>query len=161
MGFLLSPMGRVSRRGLWLGYFLTFALLGAGAWYGDKYLATNHPFVLPEGLVLLQPALDIVGGPLVLALLVIFPWVTIVMLIKRLHDRGFGGLMLVWKLVMLGALLAFAWNADRLLGDEVGAIAAIVALAVAGLMVLRTLIIVLFLAGQDGENRYGANPVEN
>lgn len=161
MGFLLSPMGRVSRRGLWLGYFLMFAVLGAGAWYGDRYLAANHPFVLPEGLMLLQPALDIVGGPLALALLVIFPWVTIVMLIKRLHDRGFGGLMLVWKLVLLGGLLAFAWNADHLLGDQIGAIAAIAALAIAGLMVLRTLIIVLFLAGQDGENRYGPNPVEN
>lgn len=161
MGFLLSPMGRVSRRGLWLGYFLTFALLGVGAWYGDKYLAANHPFVLPEGLVLLQPALDIVGGPLVLALLVIFPWVTIVMLIKRLHDRGFGGLMLVWKLVALGALIWAALSIENYVPGDLGRLMAIAALVVAALMVLRTLVIVLFLAGQDGENRYGANPVEN
>lgn len=161
MGFLLSPFGRVSRRGLWLGYLLTFAVLIAGAYFGDKALVAKQAFVLPSQLIALQPALDIAGGPLLLAVAVIVPWATAMMILKRLHDRGFGGLMLVWKLALLVALLAFAWNADRLLGDQLGAVAAIAALVVAALMVLRTLIIVLFLAGQDGENRYGANPVES
>lgn len=161
MGFLLSPMGRVSRRGLWLGYVILFAVLGVAAYFGDQALAARQAVVLPSQIMALQPALDIVGGPLLLAVFVLFPWVTMVMLIKRLHDRGFGGLLLVWKMVVLGGLLWFAWNADRLLGDETGAVMAIVALAIAALMVIRTFIIVLFLAGQDGENRYGPDPLGN
>lgn len=159
MGFLLSPMGRVSRRGLWLGYVLLFAALGVGAWYGDRTLSAREALVLPPQLMALQPALDIVGGPLTLALIVLLPWVTMVMLIKRLHDRGFGGFLLVWKIVVLIGLLAFAWNADRLLGDDTGAVMAVVAVVIAALMVLRTFIIVLFLPGQDGENRYGPDPL--
>lgn len=159
MGFLLSPFGRVSRRGFWLGYLLTFAVLIAGAWYGDKALAAKQAFVLPPQLIALQPALDIAGGPLLLVVMLFVPWVTGMMILKRLHDRGFGGLMLIWKMVVLGGLIWFAFNADRFVSGQMGELLAIAALALAGLMVLRALIIVFFLQGQEGENRYGPDPL--
>jgi uncharacterized membrane protein YhaH (DUF805 family) len=159
MGFLLSPSGRVSRRGLWLGYLLTFAVLGAAAYFGDKALAARGGFVLPEQLIALQPALDIAGGPLLLAVFVLVPWATAMMVLKRLHDRGFGGLLLVWKVLVLGALGWLAWNAEGLVPGDAGRLIAIGALAVGALMILRAAIIVLFLAGQEGENRFGPDPL--
>ena len=159
MGFFLSPFGRVSRRGFWLGYFLTFAVLLTGAWFGDKALAAREAFVLPAQLMALQPALDIAGGPLLLAVAIFVPWVTAVMIIKRLHDRGFGGLLLVWKAALLGGLLWLAFNADRIVDGKTADLVAIGALVLAGLMILRALIIVLFLPGQDGENRFGPDPL--
>lgn len=161
MGFLLSPFGRVSRRGLWLGYLVTFSVLLVGAYFGDKALVAQKTFVLPPQLIALQPALDIAGGPLLLAVAVFVPWVTGMMIIKRLHDRGFGGLLLVWKAVVLAGLVWFAFNADRFVSGQTGDILAIGALVIAALMILRALIIVLFLPGQDGENRYGADPLGN
>ncbi|MBT9447739.1 MAG: DUF805 domain-containing protein [Hyphomonadaceae bacterium] len=159
MGFLLSPTGRVSRRGLWLGYLLTFAVLGVAAYFGDRALAANGAFVLPAQLIALQPALDIVGGPLVLAVLVFVPWASAMMVLKRLHDRGFGGMLLVWKLVVLGGLAWLMLNAENLLPGDAGRLIAIMALVLGALMVLRTAVIVLFLAGQDGDNRFGPDPL--
>lgn len=159
MGFLLSPFGRVSRRGLWLGYLLTFAVVFVAAYFGDKALAARGAFVLPSALIALQPALDIVGGPAMLAAIVFFPWVSIVMVLKRLHDRGFGGLLLVWKAVVLAGLVWFAFNAENYVHGDAGRLLAIGALVVAALMAIRTIVIVLFLAGQDGENRFGPDPL--
>ncbi|KAF0180326.1 MAG: hypothetical protein FD124_3439 [Alphaproteobacteria bacterium] len=159
MGFLLSPSGRVSRRGLWLGYVLTFAVLGVAAYFGDRALAARGAVVLPDQLIALQPALDIVGGPLVLAVLVLVPWASAMMVLKRLHDRGFGGMLLVWKLVVLGGLAWLMLNAENLLPGDAGRLIAIMALVLGALMVLRTAVIVLFLAGQDGDNRFGPDPL--
>lgn len=159
MGFLLSPTGRVSRRGLWLGYLLTFVALGAGAYFGDRALAANGAFVLPAQLIALQPALDIVGGPLVLAVLVLVPWASAMMVLKRLHDRGFGGMLLVWKALVLAGLAWLMWNAPSLVPGDAGRVIALAALAIGALMVLRMAIIVLFLAGQDGDNRFGPDPL--
>lgn len=159
MGFLLSPTGRVSRRGLWLGYLLTFAVLGAGAYFGDKALAVRGGFVLPAQLIALQPALDIAGGPLLLAVFVLVPWASAMMVLKRLHDRGFGGLLLVWKAVVLAGLGWLAWYAEDLVPGDEGRLLSLAALAIGALMILRMAIIVLFLAGQDGENRFGPDPL--
>lgn len=159
MGFLLSPTGRVSRRGLWLGFLLTFAVLGVAAYFGDKALAARGGVTLPSALIALQPALDIAGGPLLLAVFVLVPWATAMMVLKRLHDRGFGGLLLVWKAVVLAGLGWLAWNAEALVPGATGGLIALAALVIAAMMVLRMLIIVLFLAGQDGENRFGPDPL--
>ncbi len=159
MGFLLSPSGRVSRRGLWLGYLLTFAALGAAAYFGDRMLVANGAVVLPPQLIALQPALDIAGGPLLLAVFVLVPWASAMMVLKRLHDRGFGGMLLVWKGVVLGGLVWLAWNAELLAPGDPGRLIALAALAIGVLMVLRMAIIVLFLAGQDGDNRFGPDPL--
>jgi uncharacterized membrane protein YhaH (DUF805 family) len=159
MGFLLSPSGRVSRRGLWLGYLLTFAVLGVAAYFGDKALAARGGFVLPGQLIALQPALDIAGGPLLLAVFVPVPWASAMMVLKRLHDRGFGGLLLVWKALVLGGVVWLMLNAEILVPGDEGRILALAALAVGALMVLRMAIIVLFLAGQEGDNRFGPDPL--
>jgi uncharacterized membrane protein YhaH (DUF805 family) len=159
MGFLLSPLGRVSRRGFWLGYVAVFAALFVGAYFADRWLTRDGPITLPDWLEPFQFALDAIAGPATLAVLVIFPWVTAMMVIKRLHDRGFGGLMLVWKALVLGALAWTAVNIQAFVPGVAGSALAIGAGVLALLMVLRVLVIVPFLAGQDGENRFGPDPL--
>ena len=159
VSFLLSPFGRVSRRGLWLGYVLGLVLLLAGAYFADRALTHGEPFVLPSFLEPLQWALDLVGGPFVLAIVVLMPWVNTVMVLKRLHDRGFSGFVLVWKFVALCVFCWLALTAHTFMAPPNGIIVESVASVVALLMVLRLLIIVLFLAGQDGANRFGEDPL--
>jgi uncharacterized membrane protein YhaH (DUF805 family) len=159
MMFLLAPYGRVSRRGFWLGYVALFAVLFTGAFFVDAYLTRNGPIVLPDWAEPFQWALEMIGGPAQLAVLVFLPWVTAMMVLKRLHDRGFGGLLLVWKAVVLIGLLWLSAHATALIAGDLGAVVAIGAGVAAALMALRLAIIVLFLAGQDGENRFGPDPL--
>ncbi len=160
MGFLLSPYGRVSRRGFWLGYVLTFVVLLVGAYFADEALTRDAPIRLPDLLEPLQWALDIVGGPVTLAVIVLIPWVATMMVLKRLHDRGFSGLILVWKGIVVLGLCWLAFSAHTFIPGPMGMTVEIIAAVVAVLMVLRLVVIVLLLAGQDGENRFGADPLE-
>ncbi len=159
MSFLLSPYGRVSRRGFWLGYVLTFAFLLVGAYFADQVLLEDAPIRLPDLLEPLQWALEMAGGPVTLAVVVLIPWVAAMMVLKRLHDRGFGGLILVWKLVAVIVLCWLAYSAHTFIAGPTGMTVEIIAAIVALLMVLRLVIIVLFLAGQDGDNRFGPDPL--
>ena len=156
--FLLTPYGRVSRRGFWLGYVALFVWLLALARFAD--LATR--FQLPLDSALLEPfawAIDLAGGPFTLAVLVLLPWTTAMMILKRLHDRGFGGLMLIWKLALLIGLGAFAFNAHAIAPPPWSSVLEIACGGIALLMVLRVLAIVLFFAGQEGDNRFGPDPL--
>lgn len=157
MGFLVSPFGRVSRRGFWLGYVLVFAILVAGAQFADIYLADKLPPADSFG-----PLADLIlvfGGPFTVLVALLIPWVSLVMVVKRLHDRGFGGLMLLWKMVLLGALFWAAFSIHDFLPAPWGQIASLAAGVLAILMILRVLIIVMFLPGQIGPNRYGSDPL--
>lgn len=160
MGFLLSPYGRVSRRGFWLGYVLTFVVLLAGAYFADQALTRDTPIRLPDLLEPLQWALELVGGPVTLAVIVLIPWITTMMVLKRLHDRGFSGLILVWKTIVVIALCWLALTAHTFIDPPKGMTVEIIAAIVALLMVLRLAVIVLFLSGQEGENRFGSDPLE-
>jgi uncharacterized membrane protein YhaH (DUF805 family) len=159
LGFLWSPYGRVSRRGFWLGYVLTFAVLLTGAYFADQALLKDAPIRLPDVLEPLQWALDVAGGPVTLAVVVLIPWVKTMMVLKRLHDRGFGGLILVWKMVAIIGLCWLALTAHTFIAGDTGMIVEIIAFVIAVLMVLRLMVIVLFLSGQEGENRFGPDPL--
>ena len=160
MNFLLSPYGRVSRRGFWLGYVGLFAALLAGAYFADGALAKGGGLVLPAWLEPFQWALDFVGGPFTLAIIVLAPWVTAMMVLKRLHDRGFGGLMLIWKIIAFVVLAWLALNAHTLVPGNRGMAIEIIAALAALLMALRLAVIVLCLGGWEGENRFGPDPLE-
>ena len=158
MLFLLTPFGRVSRRGFWLGYVALFAALLVGARFADQrlkvQLPTQSPFIEPFAW-----AVDLAGGPFTLALIILLPWITGMMILKRLHDRGFGGAMLLWKALLLAGLVWLALHARTLAPAPWGGVLDIVCGVLAALMVLRVLVIVLFLPGQEGENRYGPDPL--
>jgi uncharacterized membrane protein YhaH (DUF805 family) len=156
--FLLTPYGRVSRRGFWLGYVALFAVLILGAAWADRRLNVELPTQSP----LVEPfawAVDLTGGPLLLAVLILLPWVTGMMILKRLHDRGFGGAMLLWKAVLFMGLAWLGYNAATLAPAPWGGALQVAAGVLAALMALRVLVIVLFLPGQEGDNRYGPDPI--
>jgi uncharacterized membrane protein YhaH (DUF805 family) len=159
MMFLLSPFGRVSRRGFWLGYVLLFAALMTAAWFADDRLTRNGPLRLPDWAEPFQFAFEWIGGPAMTAVALFLPWVTAMMVLKRLHDRGFGGLMLVWKAVAFGGLVWLALHAGQFAQGLTATAIAVAAGLLAGLMLLRVAIIVPFLAGQEGDNRYGPDPL--
>lgn len=159
MLFLLSPFGRVSRRGFWLGYVLLFAVLFTGAYFADAALTKDGPLTLPAWAEPFQWAFEMIGGPVQTAVLVFLPWATAMMILKRLHDRGFGGLILVWKIVLLAGLLWLTANVHTLAPAPWSDVLSIGAVVLGGLMLLRVAIIVPFLAGQDGDNRYGPDPL--
>jgi uncharacterized membrane protein YhaH (DUF805 family) len=156
--FLLTPYGRVSRRGFWLGYVALFIWLFVGARLADA--ATR--LELPKDSSLLEPfawAIELAGGPFTLAVFVLLPWITAMMILKRLHDRGFGGMMLLWKLALLIGLAWVAFNAHALAPPPWGGVLEIVCGGVALLMLLRVLAIVMFFGGQEGDNPFGSDPL--
>ena len=79
--FLFNPQGRISRKGIWLGYFL-------------PYLAITIVLSIVEGIV---PALGFLS--LLVGLFYLWPGIGAVP-IKRLHDLGLSG----WWLLLLYAL---------------------------------------------------------
>lgn len=159
MMFLLSPFGRVSRRGFWLGYVLLFAVLLTGAYFADAHLTRDGPLRLPDWAEPFQFAFEWIGGPAMTAVFLFLPWVTLMMVLKRLHDRGFGGLALVWKAVALVGLLWVSFNAGQFASGPAAMALHVVTAVLAALMVLRLAVIVPFLAGQEGENRFGPDPL--
>ena len=158
MLFLLTPFGRVSRQGFWLGYVALFVWLLVAARFADSVMRVQ----LPTESALLEPfawAIDLAGGPFTLAVIVLLPWITAMMILKRLHDRGFGGLLLVWKLVLLIGLAFVAFNAHAIAPPPWGGVLEIVCGGLALLMVLRVMAIVMFFGGQEGDNRFGPDPL--
>lgn len=158
LGFALLPFGRVSLRGFWFGYVLTFAILALAATTADYFIlkdwlptAVNAPWVEPVNAVFKGPALAAVA--------ILAAWGFVMMIIKRLHDRGFGGLMLVWKALLMAGLGWLAWNAETFIPQPAGTYVSAAAGIILALLALRMLIIVLFLRGQAGENRFGPDPL--
>jgi uncharacterized membrane protein YhaH (DUF805 family) len=89
---------------------------------------------------------------------VIGAWLLAMGMIRRLHDRGFGGLLLVWKILFMAGLGWTAWNIERFVPGDTGAAISAVTGIVFALLFLRLLIICLFLRGQIGDNRFGPDP---
>jgi uncharacterized membrane protein YhaH (DUF805 family) len=159
--FSVLPFGRVSLLGFWVGLVIIAAVIAAGFAIDMHGLRPDHipawwpPKVGSENTAALLAALP---GPATATAGLIAAWLLIMGMIRRLHDRGFGGLLLVWKILIMAGLGWTAWNIERLVPDNMGAAISAVTGIVFALLFLRLLIICLFLRGQIGDNRYGADP---
>lgn len=158
LAFALLPFGRVSLKGFWLGYVLSFGILALAAMAADYfYLRAWLPTVVSAPWV--EPVNALFHGPALAAVAALAAWGFVMMVIKRLHDRGFGGLMLVWKALLMAGLGWLAWNAEAYVPQPTGTYVSAAAGIIFLLLALRVLIIVLFLRGQAGDNPFGPDPL--
>jgi uncharacterized membrane protein YhaH (DUF805 family) len=165
--FSVSPFGRLSLAGFWANLGL-IALLGLIGFAVDMHAIRPMglaPYWPPQTFApQLTALLSVLPGPATAAALALGAWSFLMAMVRRLHDRGFGGWALVW---MLAAMAVLGWTAWRIeaywpsapLGSfSNGAIASAIAGVVFLLLLARLMIICLFLRGQDDANRFGAKP---
>jgi uncharacterized membrane protein YhaH (DUF805 family) len=163
MGALsVLPFGRVSLLGFWVGLVIVAVVVLAGVAIDlhvlrpDQMPAWWPPNTGNENTAALLAALP---GPASAIAGLIAAWLLVMGMIRRLHDRGFGGMLLVWKIAIMAGLGWTAWNIERFVPGTPGAAISAVTGIVFALLFVRVLIICLFLRGQIGANRFGPDPV--
>lgn len=141
---LFSFEGRTRRSHFWIGWLIC---LGAGVVAGW---------------------IPVIGFFLSIALI----WPNLAIGVKRLHDMGKSGWLVVipWVVGIVGSIAAFSMmgvsafsNASALEDGDPGAIMALLGpamglIAIIGLVCLGFLLWIGLSDGQSGENRYGPNP---
>ena len=132
-----SLKGRISRSTFWIRLVLPFTLLL---------------------VVIATVAGEAYPVPFVVALLVTF-WVYTVGFVKRLHDRDMTGKHVAAAWIILFAIASFmaSWGQDEAFREMLDPTRYVLAIAVfAGLVyALRVLIVIAFLRGSEGPNRFG------
>ena len=144
--FLFSPHGRVSRKAIWLGLVLpqlgvifvtTLIDMGLG-WYDD------------------DADIGVLGG----LASVFYIWPNIAVTIKRFHDRDMTGWWVLYFIIMIIAACAFALVMAMLFSDAMSKVALFSFFLPVIAVVIAQVVIVYFLPGTQGENRYGPDPRE-
>lgn len=152
--FLVSP-GRLSRREIWLKYFLPYTALIVSA------RVVDHVLVAQAGAV---------SGALAFLLF----WPSIAVGIRRFHDRGMSAWWVVWFGLPMFVGFVIAWlgtqEAEWLMADTQrlrqhspeGPLLMIAAGKIWVIVVaMPAFVIQYFLPGQKGENRFGPDPLES
>ncbi len=144
LGFLLSPNGRVSRKAYWLGWILPSAALGVVAGVIDM-AGGNEATGLASTIVTLATV-----------------WPNFAITIKRYHDRGMSGWWVLWSiLIVVGLLVPVVVASESLSFTNIlwPYVIAWIALYAASFAVIAFALIVYFLPGDFGANRFGADPL--
>lgn len=149
--FYYSPFGRISRKSFWLKYVPVLIVLFIGSDIADQYL---------------YPGVILVGGygPASTAVNVLTLWPQIAVTTKRFHDRGMSGW---WQFlfnigIVLGAVFLLSAMLEAEAAGEIEPNLWTPLLVGAGLLVvfgLGELIILGFLRGTKGRNKYGDDPL--
>lgn len=149
--FLFSPYGRVSRKTYWLNFVLPYLGVSLLAAIIDLAIGFKDP---QSG----EPV-PVVGA---LAAL-FFLWPSLAVTTKRLHDRGWSGWWQAFPLlIVLPAAGAYAYmSGGGQQADASGAMQIILAVIALGMVVfmLYLTVMILFLRGQAGPNKYGDDPL--
>lgn len=157
MNFLFSPYGRISRKTYLLSWIVPYVMISLVAFFMDAAVRLSTP-----------------GGPRIfgpLLGLALF-WPSIAITTKRLHDRGMTGW---WNVapyavfIPLGATVLWTYstrldpNAPSSAGinPAIAGVVWILVLAVVAWVILYPAINAMFLPGQRGPNKYGADPLDN
>lgn len=151
--FLFSPNGRVSRRGIWIFLIAYFAI----------HTATH----VADHSLGLTDKLD-EAGPLMTIFSIAALWPSIVVDIKRFHDRDMSGWWLLWFILLTAIPLCgfMVIHLDQLEALQGGTLEGLqisplgyAALAAAVFVQITQFVILLVLPGRKGDNRYGPDPL--
>ena len=140
--FLLSPVGRVSRRDYWLRWLVPTCAASIVASVVDAAAETA----------------PLVSSALTLATF----WPNMAITIKRYHDRGMSGWWVLWSILIVCAAVLLVFSATETLqyGNILGAwIGAFIGLYVGVFASIAFALIVYFLPGERGANRFGPDPL--
>jgi len=153
--FYFSPFGRVSRKGLWVGFILPYFIIGILMMVilvslfpsGHGSDPTVVAGFIAERLILLSPILLLIW------------WASIAIAIKRLHDRNITGFwllpMFVFGLVGNGTV----WFYPELFSGAIQL--TFIGLGLVAFLINFWLAInMYFLRGTRGPNRFGPDPLE-
>jgi len=156
MDFYFNAKGRISRKEYWLkGVFLLLGL------YLVAYLVILA-LAVAVGAVAGEAGAAIVGGLLAIPLVIAVVWAGVCVASKRFHDRNMSGWWYLYFMLMALAAYAVMVVPMLTLGED-NPIAGIFAL-VGGLAYLAigitSLVILGFLPGTKGPNKYGADPLD-
>jgi uncharacterized membrane protein YhaH (DUF805 family) len=152
INFLFSGRGRVRRTGIWL-FLVAYMALHTGAHFADHSLGWTAQLDDP--------------GPLMMLFSVVAIWPTVAVSAKRFHDRGMSGWWVLWffVLTLIPVFIFAGGHAEKLAALEPGSFepsmiapSGYALLAAAALVQLIQFVILFFLPGQKGENRYGPDP---
>jgi uncharacterized membrane protein YhaH (DUF805 family) len=157
LGFYFSPMGRISRKQYWLSYILVYFGVSIAA-------ALLDYFVFPGVFVTADT------GPASAIATVVTLWPQVALTSKRFHDRGMSGWWQVPFNIAVAAGSYFAYSAlleiNAAMANDIDA--AIDPSVVPPLLVgcalvivagLAELVILGFLPGKTGANKYGDDPL--
>lgn len=142
--FFLSPIGRVSRKGYWLGWILPSAVLTVIATIIDSAAGSEGSGLASATTTLLTF------------------WPNLAITIKRYHDRGMSGWWVLWSFVIVVGLAVPAIGASESFGltNIVWPwVLASVSLYALSFAIIAFALIVYFLPGDIGANRFGADPL--
>ena len=155
MSFLFSAKGRISRKQFWLNFVLPLigiylvVVVVAGALFGFSGVAAGgEPNPIIFGVI------GLIAIPLYIAIV----WASICVSAKRFHDRNMSGWWVLWFFLIGLAVAAAQYGAIMALGPDVGGMIAMVATVISMILSLVQLVILGFLPGTKGPNKYGADP---
>lgn len=151
--FYFSPFGRVSRKGLWLGFVVPYFLLSAVV---IAFLAS-----LFESEQRSDPALvaDFIAEWLLVLLPILFVvwWASLVTMVKRLHDRNISALwllpMALWVVLGNGLMRFYPENFQGF--SSVFFILALIVMTINLWLAINA----YFMRGTRGVNRFGPDPL--
>jgi uncharacterized membrane protein YhaH (DUF805 family) len=144
--FLFSPNGRVSRRGYWLGLIAPTVALTVLTTVIDQVIA---------------PDAENARGPASLLLSAALIWPNLAITAKRYHDRGMSGWWILWSLLIVLVALFFVFVGTEALwtGAVFNAwLTTWIGLYGAFWAIVAFTLIVYFLPGERGANRFGPDP---
>ena len=144
MSFLFSAQGRISRKAIWLFFFASI---------GASIVAA-----ILDVVILNVPLESADSGPISALLSILLIWPTIVVNVKRFHDRGMSGWWVLWFILIIlaamipgGALLAM--QGENVLGFVLIALGA-------AIPIIWQFIILYVQPGEKGPNQFGPNPLD-
>lgn len=160
--FLFTMDGRATRKQFWLNYLLT--LIGLNMAISVLLMVILMGFT---GM-LSSSASELIGlvfaagaGLLYLFMTVVNIWASVAVPMKRFHDRNMSGWWVLWfGLIIYGGYFLGLVMIDNMFGfGDAERFAGITLLSAAGLALLGQFVILGFLPGTVGENKYGADPL--
>lgn len=154
LGFYFSPYGRICRKDFWLKYVLVFI--------GVSIAAVLADMLLFPGVIVATDT-----GPVEAATNLILIWPQLALTTKRFHDRGMSGWwqILFNAVIVVGAVIAISASLQNgavyseVQFDPESMVPLLIGVGIFFTVLIAELVILGFLPGTKGRNKYGDDPL--